>query len=44
MHYDAVFVGSIIAVAIAAVIFVFLVYKISQLMKRDAESHQQGQK
>ena len=44
MHYDAVFVGSIIAVAIAVGIVVFLVYKIGQLMKRDAESHRQGQK
>lgn len=44
MHYDAVFLGSIVTVVIAVVIVVFLAYKVSQLMKRDAESHKQGQK
>ena len=39
MHYDAVFWGSIIAVAIAIVIFVFLVFKVKKLMNQDAESH-----
>jgi len=38
-HYDAVFWGSIISVAIAAVIFVFLAFKVKVLMDRDAESH-----
>jgi hypothetical protein len=39
MHLDAVFWGSIISVVIAAVVFVFLVFKIKALIKRDAEAH-----
>jgi len=44
MHYDAVLIGSIVSVAIAVVIVVFLGFKIRQLMKRDAEAHRTGQK
>ena len=39
MHLDAVFWGSIISVVIAVVVFVFLVFKIKALMKKDAEAH-----
>lgn len=39
MHYDAVFWGSIISVAIAVVIFVYLIFKVKALMDKDAESH-----
>ncbi len=36
MHYDAVFWGSIISVAIAVVVFVFLIFKVKSLMNKDA--------
>lgn len=39
MHFDAVFWGSIISVVIAVVVFVFLLFKIKALMKKDAEAH-----
>ena len=39
MHLDAVFWGSIISVVIAVVVFVFLLFKIKALMKKDAEAH-----
>ncbi len=39
MHFDAVFWGSIASVVIAVVIFVFLVFKVKALMRKDAESH-----
>lgn len=44
MHYDAVFLGSVVSVVIAVAIFVFLVYKIKLLMKRDAASHRDDQR
>lgn len=40
MKYDAVLIGSIVSVAIAVVIVIFLVWKIGQLMKRDAQAHE----
>jgi len=39
MHLDAVFWGSIASVVIAAVVFIFLVFKVKTLMNKDAESH-----
>ncbi|MEW8506239.1 MAG: hypothetical protein AB2598_06005 [Candidatus Thiodiazotropha sp.] len=39
MNGDAVFWGSIATVVIAVVIFVFLVFKVRNLMKSDAEKH-----
>ncbi len=39
MHLDAVFWGSIASVAIAAVVFIFLMFKIKSLMDKDAASH-----
>ncbi|MEN8166391.1 MAG: hypothetical protein ABFR65_02815 [Pseudomonadota bacterium] len=36
MHWDAVAIGSIIAVVICVVIIVFLGFKVSALMKGDA--------
>ena len=36
---DAVFWGAIVAVAASVVVLAFLVYKILQLMNRDAERH-----
>jgi hypothetical protein len=39
MHYDAVFWGSIISVAIAVIIIVFLGFKVKKLINQDAESH-----
>ncbi len=38
---DPVVWGSILAVVIAIVIFVFLIFKIKTLMARDAEGHKQ---
>lgn len=39
MNQDAVFWGSIIAVVISVVVFVFLVMKVGALMKQDAEKN-----
>lgn len=39
MNGDAVFWGSIVTVVISVVIFVFLGFKVSKLMKSDAEKH-----
>lgn len=39
---DPVVWGSIVSVAIAAFIFVYLVFKIRSLMKKDADSHKQN--
>ena len=39
MNMDAVALGSIAAVAISAIIVVFLVYKIKTLMERDEARH-----
>ncbi len=39
MNVDAVVVGSIISVAIAVVIVVYLVYKVIKLMNEDAQRH-----
>ena len=39
MNLDAVALGSIAAVAVSAVIVVFLVYKIKTLMEKDEASH-----
>lgn len=39
MHWDAVGIGSVVAVVICVVIFVFLVFKVSALMKSDEEKH-----
>ncbi len=39
MHWDAVGIGSVVAVVICIVIFAFLVFKVSSLMKSDAEKH-----
>lgn len=41
MNLDAVALGSIAAVAISAVIVIFLVFKIKALMDKDAESRKQ---
>lgn len=43
MHLDAVFWGSILSVAIAVVVFVYLVYKVIKLMNADAERHKNEQ-
>jgi hypothetical protein len=40
MKYDAVLIGSIASVAVAVVIVIYLVWKIAQLMKRDAQAHE----
>ena len=40
---DPVVWGSIASVGIAVVIFVFLLFKIKALMKRDAQGHQKQQ-
>jgi hypothetical protein len=39
MNVDAVVVGSIISVAIAVIIVVYLVYKVIRLMNEDAKRH-----
>lgn len=39
MNWDPVLWLSILMVSIAAVIFVFLVFKVKSLMKKDAEAH-----
>jgi large-conductance mechanosensitive channel len=39
MHLDAVFWGSIISVAIAIFIIIYLVYKVIKLMNEDAARH-----
>ncbi len=39
MHLDAVFWGSIASVAVALIVFVFLIFKIKSLMDKDANSH-----
>jgi hypothetical protein len=39
MHFDAVFWGAILSVAIAVAIFVFLAFKVVKLMNRDARDH-----
>lgn len=44
MHYDSVLIGSLVTIAIAAIIVVFLAWKVGQLMKRDAQSHEGGRK
>ena len=36
---DSVVVGSIVAVVICVVIFVFLLFKIKDLMNKDAKAH-----
>lgn len=41
MHWDAVTIGSIVAVVIAVIIFLFLSFKVNSLMKSDAEKHKQ---
>jgi hypothetical protein len=41
MHWDAVTIGSIASVVVAIVIFVFLAYKVTALIKSDAEKHKQ---
>jgi ABC-type phosphate transport system permease subunit len=43
MHLDAVFWGSIISVAIAVVIFIYLGFKVVKLMNEDAERHKNGE-
>ncbi|MCG6942189.1 MAG: hypothetical protein LJE69_13170 [Thiohalocapsa sp.] len=42
MHFDAVFWGAIVSVAIAVVIFVFLAFKVVKLMNEDAARHKAG--
>jgi hypothetical protein len=44
MIIDAVLIGSIASVVVAVIIFVFLIFKIRQLMGRDAEQHKREQK
>jgi hypothetical protein len=44
MIFDSVLIGSIASVVIAVVIFVFLIFKIRQLMARDAAQHKREQK
>ena len=44
MIIDAVLIGSIASVVVAVIIFVFLIFKIRQLMDRDAEQHKREQK
>jgi large-conductance mechanosensitive channel len=39
MQFDAVFWGSILSVAIAIIILVFLAFKVVKPMNRDAEEH-----
>ncbi len=39
MHWDAVTIGSIASVGVAVVIIVFLAFRVSALMKSDAEKH-----
>ena len=39
MHWDAVTIGSIASVIVAIIIIVFLGFKISALIKSDAEKH-----
>jgi large-conductance mechanosensitive channel len=39
MHFDAVFWGSILSVAIAILIIIYLVYKVIKLMNEDAAKH-----
>ena len=39
MHWDAVAIGSVVAVVVCVVILVFLVFKVIALMKGDAEKH-----
>jgi hypothetical protein len=43
MHLDAVFWGSIISVAIAIVIFIYLGFKVVQLMNADAERNKNSE-
>ncbi len=40
MNGDAVFWGSMITVAISVVIIIFLAFKVKNLIKSDAEKHQ----
>jgi hypothetical protein len=42
MHLDAVFWGSIVSVVIAVVIFVYLGFKVVNLMNNDAQRNQSG--
>ena len=39
MHWDAVTIGSIASVIVAIIIIVFLAFKISALIKSDAEKN-----
>jgi hypothetical protein len=39
MHFDAVFWGAILSVALAIVILLFLAFKVVKLMNRDAQGH-----
>lgn len=39
MHWDAVTIGSIVAVVVCIVIITFLGFKVSTLIKGDAEKH-----
>jgi hypothetical protein len=39
MHWDAVTIGSIASVIVAIIIIVFLAFKVSALMKSDAEKN-----
>jgi hypothetical protein len=39
MHFDAVFWGAILSVALAIVILLFLAFKVLKLMNRDAQEH-----
>lgn len=41
MHWDAVTIGSIVAVVICIVIIMFLGFKVSALIKGDADKHKQ---
>jgi len=41
MHWDAVTIGSIVSVVICVVIIVYLGFKVSALVKNDAEKHKQ---
>lgn len=43
MHFDAVFWGAILSVALAIVILLFLAFKVMKLMNRDAREHRPQQ-
>jgi hypothetical protein len=43
MHFDAVFWGAIVSIAIAITILVFLGFKVVRLMNRDAREHRTQQ-